>query len=61
MSNTERGKQRREQEEGGDKVEEMVVDGGMEDWNGFISGGTAFSEEEERDDRTSKIEEPPTW
>ncbi|XP_051242991.1 protein unc-119 homolog A isoform X2 [Dicentrarchus labrax] len=36
-----------EQEEGGEKVEEMVVDGGMEDLNGFISGGTVFSEAQE--------------
>nr|XP_033499815.1 protein unc-119 homolog A isoform X1 [Epinephelus lanceolatus] len=36
-----------EQEEKGGTDEEMVVDGGMEDWNGFISGGTALGEAEE--------------
>lgn len=33
--------------EGDQEVEEMVVDEGMEDWNGFMSGGGAQGEEEE--------------
>lgn len=30
-----------QQEEGGETDEDMVVDGGMEDWNGFVSGPAA--------------------
>ncbi|XP_038593060.1 protein unc-119 homolog B-A [Micropterus salmoides] len=36
-----------EQKEGGGTDEEMGVDGGMEDWNGFVSGGTTLQEAEE--------------
>ncbi|XP_070703491.1 protein unc-119 homolog A [Pempheris klunzingeri] len=41
------GESKVEQEEGGWEDEDMVVDGGMEDWNGFISGGTELGEAEE--------------
>ncbi len=46
---TQSGESSGEQEEGGDDLEEMVVDGGMEDWNGFISGETALGGEEDRE------------
>ncbi|KAM9346059.1 matrix metallopeptidase 25a [Symphorus nematophorus] len=36
-----------EEEEGGGKDEEMAIDGGVEDWNGFISGGAAVGEAED--------------
>lgn len=38
------GESNREQEEGGETDEDMLLDGGMEDWNGFISGGTTLTE-----------------
>ncbi|XP_070778910.1 protein unc-119 homolog B-A [Enoplosus armatus] len=46
---TQNGESKGKQKEGGGEDEEMVVDGGMEDWNGFISGGTALYEAEEGD------------
>ncbi|XP_041813296.1 protein unc-119 homolog B-A isoform X2 [Chelmon rostratus] len=44
---TQNGESKREQEEEGEKVEEMVVDRDMEDWNGFISEEMALGEAEE--------------
>ncbi|XP_042360243.1 protein unc-119 homolog B-A [Plectropomus leopardus] len=44
---TPNGEGREEQEEDGETDEEMVVDGGMEDWNGFISGGRVLGEAED--------------
>ncbi|XP_071357605.1 protein unc-119 homolog B-A [Trachinotus anak] len=41
---TQNGESEEQQEEGGETDEDMVVDGGMEDWNGFISGGAAVGE-----------------
>lgn len=40
------GESNGEQEEGEVADEDIVVDGGMEDWNGFISGGTTLTEAE---------------
>lgn len=44
---TQNGDSEEQQEEGWGTDDEMVVDGGMEDWNGFITGGATLGEERE--------------
>ncbi|KAK2832732.1 hypothetical protein Q5P01_016621 [Channa striata] len=43
------GERNGEQEAGGENNKDMVMDRGIEDWNGIISGGVALTEAEEEE------------